>query len=478
MILRLFMLLFIFVFHSCTNPVNSSLLTSSSNCSGDGCTTDAQTTISGSLEIDFDRGRGEIFSPIDGSDIVEVTGPCSDLGRKNNRILVQVYEGEDDSATPIIDNSNSVNCQDNMSTVALRGQQCLFISEGIGLADLGQVTPQFPQCFNGRFSFKLRLGRIIRQNTSLNDKTDTTNPKVKYLVKAKIRTTEGIVAESAPKTMLVDRSLKTPVLGISLGDRLQDRCVVSLDPSKFRDIRYTLNVKWEGPSYAASGTWTNSKSGVVYDNREGTFPPKGDGTTIEKFYHFGEPFDSSSGLLPGLTYTYQIQASDYGYVSDYMTQFGGVSATAVEKSDLSTEYKCEHVPPWVEGRTDTATTCEFKLAGTNLRDDYRIEWRVSDISPNWMETDPNSGFLVNTTNCRSGTACLVAKTSTFINASGVPEAFKTNVNYYFSARQYRDKNLNDQLDLGVDEEFIGKWSGPALDEDDTSQYTHACFFKP
>ncbi|MES2803065.1 MAG: hypothetical protein V4654_11275 [Bdellovibrionota bacterium] len=496
MLLRLSLLLLMFVFHGCTGAVNNSTLLSENKPCTENCATGTPTTIEGELEILPDEG--EIFSSPEGSDLVEITGSCKDLGRKSNRILVQVYEGEDDSVSPIIDNSIGVTCQDNISTSSLQsvagvGKTCLIIAQGIGLADTGQSTSQFPQCFNGRFSVKLRMGRIIRRDTQANDSSDTTNPRTRYLVKLKLRTTEGITADSGASTMVVNRAIQTPSFLVTK-NKENDRCEINFNPSKFRDSRYTLYTTWTGPSYAASGTMTNTISGTVYVDRSPTFPGLGNGTTIEKFYHFGEPIDATIGLMPGVNYTYRMQTADYSFrnvttpaLTDYEVQFGGVSGS-VERSAISGNMSCNMDAADVRNRTEntgngtTSNSCTFTLAGANTRG-YNIEWRVSDTSPTWMVTNPTSGFLISTggdSNCRSLPTCFVhgdraiSSATTFINAAGVATAFQPNVPYYFAARHYRDTNGNNQFDPGVDQ-IAGDWSPPTTAQNSTDP-NYRCTF--
>jgi len=495
MLLRLSLLLLVFIFHGCTGAVNSTLLSKDTPCK-ENCTTATPGTIAGELAILPDEG--EIYSSPEGSDLVEITGSCKDLGRKSNRILVQVYEGENDSVSPIIDNSIGINCQDNVSTTSLQsaagvGKTCMLIGQGIGMADTGSSTVQFPQCFNGRFSFQLRIGRIIRQSTAANDSTDATNPRVRYLVKMKLRTTEGITADSGASTMVVTRALTTPSFSVTK-DKNNDRCEIKFNPSKFRDVRYTLYATWTGPSYAASGALTNTISGTVYVDSSPTFPPLGNGTTIENFHHFGEPIDPLIGLMPGVNYTYRMQSGDYSFknvatpaLTDYEVQFGSV-AGRVERSAISGNVSCNMDPAYVSNRTEQVTgagtpnSCLLQLAGYNTRG-YAIEWRVSSTSPTWMNTSPTTGFLVSTggdSNCRGLPSCFVhgdraiSSATTYIDSGGLPQRFQPNVPYYFAARHYRDTNGNNQFDPGTDQ-IAGDWS-PATNVTNSADYNHRCTF--
>lgn len=496
MFLRLLVLSFILIFQGCTGAVNNSTLLSAFTPCKENCTTSDPGTISGELEILPDSG--EIFASPEGSDLVEVSGSCKDLGRKANRILVQVYEGEDDSVAPIIDNSIGLMCQDNISTSSLQstagvGKTCMLIAQGIGLADTGSSVSQYPQCFNGRFSFQLRMGRIIRRDTGIADNSDATNPKVRYLVKMKLRTTDSITSDSAPTTMFVSRQLQTPNFSITQ-NRSNDRCEIKFSPSKFRDIRYTLTTTWTGPSWGASGTFTNSVSGAVYVDKEPTFPPLGNGTTVENFYHFGEPLDPTIGLMPGMTYTYQLRSADYSYrftgnpaITDYEQQFaGGASATAVERSNLSGSLSCVMDPAYVGNRNEqnqgagTPNSCLLTLAGFNTRG-YKLEWRVG-MTANWMQVSPNSGMLISTggdSNCRSLSTCFVhgdraiSSATTYIDPVSGTTSFQPMVPYYFAARHYRDTNGNNLYDVG---ELVGEWSPPTAVSDNENDFNHRCTF--
>jgi hypothetical protein len=491
-------MMLVFIFQGCTQALNSTLLSAGGKPCEENCTTSTPGTITGELGIIPDEG--EIFASPEGTDLVEISGSCKDLGRDKNRILVQVFEGEDDSRQAIIDNSIDLNCQDNISTTSLLssggvGKTCMLVAQGIGLADQSETVAKYPQCFNGRFSFQLRFGRIIRKDTFLNDRSDATNPKVRYLVKMKLRTNNGATSDSAAATMVVRRDLPTPIFSVT-PNKENDRCEINFNPSKFRDSRYTLYTTWTGPSWAASGSLTNTVSGTIYADKQPTFPPLGDGTTIEKFYHFGQPIDPSAtiGLMPGVTYTYRMQSADYSFrnvttpsLTDYEVQFGSVSG-AVERSEISNNVSCTMGPAYVSNRTEqnqgvgTPNSCLLQLAGYNMRG-YSIEWRVSSTSPTWMVTNPNSGFLISAggdSNCRGLSTCSVhghrgiSSATTYIDSTGTPQFFQPNIPYYFAARHFIDTNGNTRFDPGVDQ-LAGDWS-PATNVTNSADFNHRCTF--
>lgn len=77
--------------------------------------TNETTSDPGALEIQ--ASVSTISAPIEGADQVEITGSCKDLGRKNNRIIVEVYAAEDESVDPYINNTISDLCYPSTNTV-------------------------------------------------------------------------------------------------------------------------------------------------------------------------------------------------------------------------------------------------------------------------------------------------------------------------------------------------------------------------
>ena len=97
--------------------------TGTEDASGE-CTTDAASD-PGALEIQ--AVSSTIAAPIEGPDQVEITGSCKDLGRKNNRILVEVYASEDESSDPYINNTISDACYPSTNSVR-SGLEGVFIN--------------------------------------------------------------------------------------------------------------------------------------------------------------------------------------------------------------------------------------------------------------------------------------------------------------------------------------------------------------
>lgn len=102
------MLLSSFFFFGCNQPVANSLLTSGS---------DTQTAVpiespddQGQLDIQPDNST--LVMNIDQSDQIEITGSCKDMNRRKNRILVEVFAGDDETLDPYISNAISNKCLD------------------------------------------------------------------------------------------------------------------------------------------------------------------------------------------------------------------------------------------------------------------------------------------------------------------------------------------------------------------------------
>lgn len=491
MIVRLFLAVILLSFFGCTQGVQSSLLSAAPACEASGtCNTTSSTTITGGLAVLPDAG--EIAVPVDGTDIVEISGACKDLGSRKNRLLVQVFEGENAGEPAIIDNTINLGCQDGISTTSLRSvagvpATCMLLTDGIGVADdtnSSSPTVQYPQCFNGRFSFQVRLGKIIRQDRFANNQNNITNPILRYMLRVKIRTLDGLPEDSGWSQVFLDRALAPlqftfPTNAVSAQANADaNRCEILFNPSKFRDIRYTLNTIWRGPTYAVSGAFSNTISGTIYTNLGATYPPVFDGSTVNDYFHFGEPLDASAtiGLLPGVSYEYNMQSADYSYITDYNTQFGGP-----ERSQPSASGTCALPAPYISqkivsgnGSTSTqADHCTMQLAGYNPRStsatSYVIEWRYSDV-PEWMVTNPNGGFHVASAACSNGTSCVVTSATAVIAPGPV---FTVNHPYYFAARQLAISNATSATIL------IGNWSATKANQNastDPTQATNACTF--
>lgn len=98
-----------------------------SNCEEDLKGECATTTTSDPGALEIQASASSIAAPIEGADQVEITGSCKDLGRKNNRILVEVYAAEDESSSAYINNTISDVCYPATNPVR-SGLESVFIN--------------------------------------------------------------------------------------------------------------------------------------------------------------------------------------------------------------------------------------------------------------------------------------------------------------------------------------------------------------
>lgn len=326
-------LISLLLFWGCApSKMGSSLLMSADPCnlvSATACGNNPSTIITGTLNIAPDNG--EIAVPVETTDLVEITGTCNDLGRRDNRIIVQVFEGDDEAAAPIIDNSSSSQCESHITTSSLQpsagvGKTCLLISDGVGRVGDGEEgsAPRYPQCFNGKFGFQIRLGRIIRKDLYSTSKDETVNPLANYTVRMKMMAMKASIAEySLPVSMKLKRYIAQPIFSVAAAPS-QFRCEISLTKSAiFKDVRYTLEATAQGSAMAqvrdGSGvlTWDNAISGTVYVSMTAVIPPVSNGTGVDLYYHDKFPSLSNLGFMPGVNYKYRMRAEDWSYTTDY-----------------------------------------------------------------------------------------------------------------------------------------------------------------
>lgn len=108
--------LFALALAGCNQPVANSLLTSGSQAQP---TDTTEPTEEGQLDIQPDNST--LSLNVEQSDQIEITGTCKDLNRRNNRILVEVFAGEDDTQDPYISNAISNRCLDTAASASKSG---------------------------------------------------------------------------------------------------------------------------------------------------------------------------------------------------------------------------------------------------------------------------------------------------------------------------------------------------------------------
>ena len=204
--LKHFFALFIamFLYIGCSRqPIGNSLLSSaSSNLIDDSTSTDDD----GELDIQPDNTAMTVY--VDDTDKVEITGNCKDKDRKKNRIIVEVFAGDDETQDPYISNSVSDLCQNVLKDAGLFAPltKCFWVTKGVGLIEDVNLPTQrsFPQCHGGRFGFSIKLGKILVPSIA--------GPNTKYTVRFKLRTLDGILSDSPYSRVSVARELGTPVI--------------------------------------------------------------------------------------------------------------------------------------------------------------------------------------------------------------------------------------------------------------------------
>lgn len=208
--------------------MQSGILSDPKGCDESECPTIA-TSISGSLSIESDQSS--YVKNVDEGDIIEISGKCSDLGIRQNRIMVEVYEGEDTSLStgPYINNALGTTCSNSSETSALNGQKCFWITEGKGVID---GSAEYPQCYNGRFSFSVRLGRVLRDDPA-GPVNDASNARKKYLVRFQLTTQQGTLSASPWASATVERGLTKPVVTLKSQEPVQASADLANQKCKF-----------------------------------------------------------------------------------------------------------------------------------------------------------------------------------------------------------------------------------------------------
>jgi len=332
----------------------NTLLTDGAGCSSlESCdSNNAPTTITGDLSLEVPSQT--ILNNLEKSDLTEISGSCTDLGRKNNRIIVQVFNRDDNfgSLLPYIDNTVSPLCLDvatnltvdnTPATGLVTGEQCFFVSQGSGISD---ATQMYPQCINGKFSFSVRVGNVTR----------VAGVKKKYIVRMKLRTLDGALQESGWADVFIDRNLGSPSF-TATPDSAAFSCKLVADAFKFNHaivdsansvtpkINYSFFYKENFFTAAGLASYDLTVAPVpLGTNLVMSFPVATNNTSPADFKH--------TNLVPGIRYEYQAQS---------------IQPSTTESSDLSlsTAQSCAIAAPWVTNISidNVGKTCMLTLGG-------------------------------------------------------------------------------------------------------------------
>ncbi len=358
----------------CTPPVTNTLLSDgSSQCGDTGCnTSSSQTSIEGSLSIDPELS--EATWNVNKSDLFEISGTCKDLGRKNNRILVQVFHREDDqSILPYIDNSISNLCQTTDAGIATT-EQCIFVSHGNSLIEDTQL---YPQCINGRFSFQIRLGAII----------EIASVRKHYFARMKLRTTDGITSDSGWAEVTIKRGLSAPNFSVT-ANLSEFKCEVKTSAYKFKhppfaagtnpNIQYAVFRDTVGYTAAGAESRSGMTSRFLTPANYSLSTPITEGDSVANFCDGGTcptyvnlP-SSANFLAPGMKYIYNVSA---------------ILGTTSVSSDSTAA--CEMLPPFVTGSIVGGTSCQMTIA-TGSNPSLSYEW-IYKPNSGWTSTQSSAG---------------------------------------------------------------------------------------
>ncbi len=436
---------------ACGSPVGTtSLLTS-----GSSSTTPSTTTGEESGELEIRAENQELTVNIEDNDKVEITGSCSDLNRKKNRIIVEVFSGEGDAenGNPYISNSISDKCLPAVGTFTgngtLVGEPCFWVTKGVGLIEeLGLPTQRpFPQCHNGRFGFAVRLGAVMTAPAPTGSR---------YTVRFKIRTQEGIISESPWSRAFVTRKLSIPVIEDVKANQNEYSCTLEMSPARFnQNITYDLSRVQTGTVVSGTGT-VSTTTLALFGGRisSANITP---GTSAYSFV--SNPSTTLHPVIAGMSYVYTLNSLE---ATSYLA--GGFSYTLPLQESFTSPKTCVINPQSIEltpgippqnvpiGIGGTGPTCflRFLNAGLpsarpenpQLGSTVELDWGFSTLA-NW--TGPNKDVappgIIGQAN---GQTCSGA---TFCNATQVNSSLVANTTYYFAVRE-RVIGSNQQ----------GKWS--------------------
>lgn len=284
-------ILFFLLLAGCTPPVQNTLLTDGSECTSSDCSFDSLTKPSGTLQIQIQESSK---LDVGTSNLLEVSGSCSDMGQVNNQILAQVYHNSEDlTVSPYIDNSISTRCITNASGLPTT-DTCFFVSQGPGaLADTPSgVTTEFPRCINGRFSFQVKLGNV----------TVVSGEQKKYYVRAKLRVSGSESNETNWVGQTVTRGVGSPMIAVNntSGGTVNK---VYLQPFKYKS-GFEYAIRREVSGYGASGTSYSSSADITvyapFAPYEPPYPAIGLSSSVIDY--------SDNLLISGVTFNYYSKA--------------------------------------------------------------------------------------------------------------------------------------------------------------------------
>ncbi len=428
-----YLLLGVVLFYfGCTQPIGRSLLSS-----GSGSTTEDFTSIPNDGDLDIQPDSQTLTVNIDDSDKVEITGTCKDLDRKNNRILVDVFAGENEATlNPFISNSFSDACltpDSGVLVAPLPGGRCFWVTKGSGLVEEAGLPTEksFPQCHNGRFGFSVKLGAVL-VNPVLGQ------PNLKYTVRFKLRTLDGLLADTPFNKVIVNRNLSTPLItSAAVVTTANLGCNISTNAARFnQNILYRLD--------RTNTDITNTVNNYTLYNAETTLGIlSGDSVAEWRDDNFAATHTPASvpGIVSGMTYGYTLTAIENNFV------YGVLPLVGPAPTLVSTVVNCVTPPPVIVFNAPaTANSCAVSMSTASTINPgittgtAAVEWAYN-TSPNWIgaNSDANVGFIAATCN------------PLFLPFACTQAGLMPSTNYFFAVRE---RNILDNA--------RGKWSPVAL----------------
>lgn len=325
---------------------------------------------------------------MDQSDEVEITGSCVDLGRKKNRVLVEVFAGDvNETVDPYISNAITSNCYhisgSGVPTASgiTSGSKCFWVTKGVGLIEDAGLPSQrdFPQCHNGQFGFVVKLGKI------LTDATLGTN----YLVRFKIRTDSNGVTDSVWSRVKISRQLSPPKVPTPTPTAISFSCNLKPQVARFNSyLWYTLY-----RSYNFTGGASAPGALLFYTNLNGS------GSVA---YNYEDYY-----LVDGVTYNYRLDVSETQYSANYtIPPFVSPAPPPV----AATPVTCTATPPFFLPPSPGLGSCSIRLNYTNTGPGIGYQIGAQVNSGGWSKQVPavTPSFFGCTTGTLAGGDCVIS----------------------------------------------------------------------
>lgn len=425
-------ILSVLLLSSCSQKLTSgSLLVGSSSATSSDTTGGDDPTEDPNAPLEISVPNSNLSANLDDTDKVEISGTCNDLNRKKNRILVEVFGGENVTDNPYISNAISDKCLAANGAVTGNGTQvddtCFFVTKGAGLVEVeGPVQRSFPQCNNGQFSFVIRLGANLKNNTLATGQ--------RYRVRVKLRTLDGQIADSPWfDKIYVTRNLSVPSFSKLTTSSSTYSCALEMLPARFnQNITYTLT------------RTTTDVSGTV---SAATPLFAGINSTDARTSSYTDSSSTPSSptvIIAGATYNYTLTNFDvtsYAGGFSYLTPLTNVSTPASCPIDRPVIYQSgppSNAPIGTPGAT--GPTCYFQYASPSnpgiLNGTVSTRWAFSTVK-DWSGLNHDYNGAIPGPNVNLSYACATSGTRCDGNGFAPPvgDGLAANTTYYYAVQE-------------------------------------------